>query len=607
MPPASKTPFKCKRTPKSETWLYQDILQSQQTDTNGWLADTLLMCDGGTIRVHAFILQAASPFFRAAILSQGKDYPYIREVMLPDFPVTEMESMLNLIYKGFVDLATEEEITELQKTLKFFQVTGVDFKSIEKPEANDITKLEIEGDLKIHELNRIPQDIKVKDESIMEIDRDEPIEDNEKTSNGTISGGRRFAKPQMCNVALSSGKPSKSTKSSSSASSTTSSSARSLKSVKIVLPRILVDAVAPPPSKPSTEPAPPPPKKKSPVKKKKKGSPNDNDDPETDEEDKDWTKPNFKDKIWFKREALRCQFCKKDHAAIKDVLDCISHHNKQNVRCCFCLRIYSNTEILYRHYKKRHRNSGKENSIICHFCDQTLAYSAVSSHVISTHFRIESEPSSESTKKGKSRPSPTKTTSSSRSSSSSSSKKSKSKTKNGHKSSSSTEKDKSKKTKKSSASISSDRDPETLTSASENEAEYDSDILEDYDPDPTPILIPTSPSKAVQLQAASTNRRRRYSASSDEWSPRKTKANGNSGNGNASGASANATLSSSSSIPSKKPKDSSIPPNKEALVKVPDLDVSVKKLISNGQTLSFRLRRKLDGNGVLAMYKNLKK
>ncbi|ODM93176.1 Protein bric-a-brac 2 [Orchesella cincta] len=104
MPPLSKRPYKLERTPELQTGLHQDILES------------------------------SPPFFRAAFTSQGTQYPHVREVMLPDFTVHEMEAMLSLIYKGTVNLSSDEEITLLKNTLKFFGVTGVDFKSVQKKE-----------------------------------------------------------------------------------------------------------------------------------------------------------------------------------------------------------------------------------------------------------------------------------------------------------------------------------------------------------------------------------------------------------------------------------------------------------------------------------------
>ncbi|ODM87980.1 Protein bric-a-brac 2, partial [Orchesella cincta] len=298
MPPLSKRPYKLQRTPELQTGLHLDILESQRSDTSGYLADTSLMCQGGTIKVHAFILQAASPFFRAAFTSQGAEYPHVREVMLPDFTVHEMEAMLSLIYKGTVNLSSDEEITLLKNTLKFFGVTGVDFKS--EKGAGALLQLEIDGNLYVNRFSRIPDSMKT-------------------------GATEECFREEIEVVTVQEGKAS------------------------------LI--------KPTTN-----------LQQEKVRDP---DDEETDEEDKDWTEPNFKDTAWFKKEALKCQVCDTGYPLVKDVLDCISKHSKQNVRCCFCLRVYPNTEVLYRHYAKRHKSAGRENTIMCHFCDQAVSYHAL--------------------------------------------------------------------------------------------------------------------------------------------------------------------------------------------------------------------------------------
>lgn len=63
-------PSLLKRSDDLQRLLHFNILQSQQTDSSGALADTLLICNGGTIRTHSFLLQGASPFIWSAIMSQ---------------------------------------------------------------------------------------------------------------------------------------------------------------------------------------------------------------------------------------------------------------------------------------------------------------------------------------------------------------------------------------------------------------------------------------------------------------------------------------------------------------------------------------------------------
>jgi len=58
------------------------------------------------------------------------------------------------------------------------------------------------------------------------------------------------------------------------------------------------------------------------------------------------------------------------------------------VRCYFCFDVCDNTEKLFQHYGDKHKKAGRENTLLCPFCQQAIPYKSVSTHVISNHLFV---------------------------------------------------------------------------------------------------------------------------------------------------------------------------------------------------------------------------
>ncbi|CAL8102933.1 unnamed protein product [Orchesella dallaii] len=405
--PRKKVTEKFQRPPGLEAMFYTDVLQSQQTDANGNLADTLLICSGGTIRAHAFLLQAASPFIQYAIQSQGENYPFMREILLPDFSVKEIERMLTLVYKGTVDLKNTKEIQSLRETLKFFQITSI----LVTNEKNDST---IKGSLKIQELNRIPKDIfkvEAKEKSINGNSTAAHVEILKVSEDGGVGEKRRKmvasapgAVTEGVNDSVSrNGTKYNSTRKRGKVSESDGSGVeilsgdeasddnlprrgrrknqlKTLTSLQPVLKlhrHLPQTTVSPSPSVTSSTTV------------ALQNSEHEKEDSETDEEDIGWVAPAYKDKLWFSKESRRCQHCNKKFEKPASASLCITSH--KSLRCYFCFKVYSTTDILFKHFRRRHKQAGRESSLICPFCEVTVPYKSVSCHVISAHLKNKTE------------------------------------------------------------------------------------------------------------------------------------------------------------------------------------------------------------------------
>ncbi|ODN03586.1 Transcription factor Ken 2 [Orchesella cincta] len=422
---------KIQRPPGLEVMFYIDVLQSQQTDTVGNLADCLLVCVGGSIRAHAFLLQAASPVIQLAIQSQGENYPFMREILLPDFSLKEIERMLTLIYKGSVDLKNTKESQSLLDVLKFFQVSGVI--------SSDEKKVDIiKGTLKVQELNRIPKDIFKQEpnefakggsiaafvEIIPAVSEGSGEEDKRRKMPPEANNHRQSPDTGTTEADISkrrSGRKRKAMKKNGKAAGSDDSDIEVLslsgdessddtphrrekpslvnyKNQKelakcrqpvLKLPRIL------PPSTifASTSATPTISTVPTAIIGSKgtlqKSKPDDKEDSGTDEEDMGWVAPVYKNKEWFNRESRRCQYCDKMCDKPAEASLCITSH--KSLRCYFCFKVYSTTDILFKHFRRRHKQAGRESSLICPFCELTIPYKSVSCHVISVHLRSKTE------------------------------------------------------------------------------------------------------------------------------------------------------------------------------------------------------------------------
>jgi len=134
--------------------------------------------------------------------------------------------------------------------------------------------------------------------------------------------------------------------------------------------------------------------------KKRKKSDSDSPFP-TDDSDEEWVEPNYSDKKWFDKEARRCQFCNeeydnpaqgwKNYNYIYEYLIFIKREQKTELcffnfmnpastcvtghswlRCYFCFQVCEDTEKLFEHFKKRHKPAGRENCLLCPYCEQVI-------------------------------------------------------------------------------------------------------------------------------------------------------------------------------------------------------------------------------------------
>lgn len=277
--------------------------------------------------------------------------------------------MLNLIYKGSVSLRSEKERVRLQDTLSFFNVSSDVTNS--KPDSGE----EIPGSLKVHLLNRIPLDINQLDCSILEDNRrdshPEPavtLEDKPEVNH------HQNIEPEIEESSVSSRLRKR--------RSTPVQAQAPDKHPAVKLPRMKTrnqQSQLPPPVPVQVAEGP----SQTVLQQESK----EDEDLSTDSEDENWEQPNYRDKQWFLRESRRCQICSKTFKLMTDASLCLSTHKTGQLRCYFCFTMYQDTNSLMRHFTNRHKQApGKEKSLVCPYCDQSVPYNSASVHVITQHF-----------------------------------------------------------------------------------------------------------------------------------------------------------------------------------------------------------------------------
>lgn len=356
----------------------------------------------------------------------------MREILIPDFTVKEIENMMTLVYKGCVDLRNNQEVRSLQETLKFFQVSNVDF----SPNKNDTIK----GFVKVMGMRQIPQDI-FKPQSKTENDhgsddRDgasrkpeviifDPADEKRQEidfvtempsppcDEQPLRRSARAPKPIIVKLVKEGDIKGKSTDVDYKADSPDESSDEEFNEVEgsarrkrrrpptnylpvVKLPVLKwprMDIPNPKPNGPMMTPTSTTVTTNGITVAGENPSANTDkqEDSGTDTEDEDWVEPNFKDKRWFARESRRCQSCNKSHERAADASLCVTSH--RSLRCYFCFRIYSTTDILFKHFRRRHKQAGRESTLICPYCEQAVPYKSVHSstsacHLFNTFFTV---------------------------------------------------------------------------------------------------------------------------------------------------------------------------------------------------------------------------
>lgn len=315
----------------------------------------------------------------------------------------EVEHVITLIYKGYVEVYSKQELRDLQENLKFFQIAGVEASSMKIKGDKDI------GDsIKIQELNRIPQDIfkiegvegrKPKLEETDDKHGTEPsgpvVQEGKSSKTGSqkeigVKPIRRSGRAQKPISKL--GKPTDAEADGDDDYQPNSeqelNGANELRSdeqvlrkrktptnkkLSIRLERLPASATASPKTG-NQSAAPTPPK----IMNSNVGvatTPEAEEESDTDSEDEDWVAPNYKDKAWFTNESLRCQGCSKTFDKPAQASLCTTSH--KSLRCYFCFNIFSTTDILFKHFRRRHKQAGRESTLICPFCDMAVPYKSV--------------------------------------------------------------------------------------------------------------------------------------------------------------------------------------------------------------------------------------
>ncbi|CAG7819147.1 unnamed protein product [Allacma fusca] len=83
--------------------------------------DVTIACDGKSLKAHQVILSAASPFFRKLLKDNPCQHPI---VILKDVRYQDMESLLNFMYHGEVQIC-QDDLTEFLRTAQTLQVKGL--------------------------------------------------------------------------------------------------------------------------------------------------------------------------------------------------------------------------------------------------------------------------------------------------------------------------------------------------------------------------------------------------------------------------------------------------------------------------------------------------
>jgi len=84
-----------------------------------------------------------------------------------------------------------------------------------------------------------------------------------------------------------------------------------------------------------------------------------------------------------------------------DASRCVTE-NHGMVRCYMCFSVAKTTEGLFEHYKRKHQNTARKETLQCPFynCQQPLTFRSLSTHILSQHLPKGKDESSSSQSKG---------------------------------------------------------------------------------------------------------------------------------------------------------------------------------------------------------------
>jgi len=326
--------------------------------------DVNLICSDGVIPVHAAILQAVSPFFDRIFSVHGHHYFDIHSVLLPDYTVSDFKKVVELIYHGQTTIPSPQDGETVKEILSYFEIKissiemyqpegGEELKQAksvltfplqpaEPAEAKNEGREKVVGDKSenvAQRKNLRPRDTlkKIVSESQTDSDSDYDIEGDENE--------RRRAKR-----AKNTKKHTTDNRNHPSGSHTTIRGQNDNNTCK----------------------------SKNPGTSEKSKVVSDSSEDEVDDlKDADMG--------WFLNESKRCQYCGSQCKTAAAASICLTGHSR--LRCYYCFKVVRNTEKLFQHFAKKHKQAGRENCLMCPFCEQTIPYKSVSCHVISMHLQ----------------------------------------------------------------------------------------------------------------------------------------------------------------------------------------------------------------------------
>ncbi|XP_021957289.1 uncharacterized protein LOC110853337 isoform X2 [Folsomia candida] len=415
MPPQSKSVVagskgkkKFKRTFKLASEFQEVLLSSQLANEKGGgstLRDTRLACSDGSIDVHATFLGAVSPFFAKCLESQGDSYLSRRNIILPDWTLAEIKPMIQLLYAGEVKVVSEEDVDKLRGLLASFEINIQEDLTTKKAAVTTASKY---VEIRCNNTNSITKTKKKKKKkkTTNNIENEQPIAKITPTDTtsttltqsdklSTVSTqviittsrrGRRIEKrkyndsdwePDTDDENGSKRKKPDNNRTTTTNYSRTSSTSKLTRTTRNSSESRVSTSVesSQSPSVPQVDTL----NDQSSDKVKPIDGKADKQATKVDE----WSEPDYTDKAWFAHQAKSCQECDKVHDGPATASLCITGHAK--LRCYFCFKVCNNTEHLFEHYRAHHKQAGRDACLLCPYCDQTIPFKSVSSHVISLH------------------------------------------------------------------------------------------------------------------------------------------------------------------------------------------------------------------------------
>lgn len=255
-----------------------------------------------------------------------------RPVLLPDYKLSEIRRLIQLIYTGCVEVKSKVEIAILKDTISDFQIKITLAEELKKP-----TRGRNDSQAEVilcypFGANKTPKEnmLLIKTKPYVSLTKANPHATGNK--NIIIPASKVTILPNKANIMSPPG----------SDKSTTGLAANQQKhSAQKLSPGL------------GNKPL------------EKRASQHSDSDSESD-----LGEPTYANRDWFLKEAKRCQFCDKDCKSAAEASQCVTSHNK--LRCYFCFKVVRNTEKLFKHFSDKHKKAGRENCLLCPLCEQIV-------------------------------------------------------------------------------------------------------------------------------------------------------------------------------------------------------------------------------------------